>query len=86
MGDDSGFLERIHPLSYLDVDVAAHVSDEEEGLYNDHVVGNVPEVDPHVLEVEHQVIEVVVDDVYGHVVGPFAGVIYCGVDMDIEAH
>ena len=47
-------------------------------------MGNVPEMDPHVLVVGHWVVEVVVDDVCGHVSGPFAGVGYDGVEMDLE--
>ena len=80
--NDSGLLEPIRPLPDIGIDVAARVSDGEEGLFNDHLVGNVPEMDPHVLEVGHQVVEVVVDDVCGHVAGPFAGVVDDGVGMD----
>ena len=47
-------------------------------------MGNIPEMDPHVLEVGHQVFEVVVDDVYSHVVGPFAVIGDDGVKMDLE--
>ena len=84
VGDDSGFLDLIHPLSNLDVDLAARVSDIEEGLFNNHLVGNVPEIDLHVLEVVHLVIEVVVDDVCGHLAGPSSGVGDDVVEMDIE--
>ena len=41
-------------------------------------------MDPHVLEVGHWVIQVVVDDVCDHVVGPFPGVGDDGVEMDLE--
>ena len=37
-------------------------------------MGNVPEMDLHVREVGHWVIEVVVYDICGHLAGPFAGV------------
>ena len=84
VGDDSGFLDPIHPLSNFDVDLAARVSDIEEGLFNNHLVGNVPEIDLHVLEVVHLVIEVVVDDVCGHLAGPSSGVGDDVVEMDIE--
>ena len=47
---------------------------------------NILEMDPHVLEVVHSFIEVVVDDVYGDVAGPFAGVGDDGVKMDIGVH
>ena len=56
VGNDAGFLEPIHPLSDLDVDVAAQVSDGEEGLFNDHLVGDFLEMDPHVVEVGRWVI------------------------------
>ena len=79
VGNDAGFLEPIHPLSDLDADVSAQVSGGEEILFNDHLVGNVPEMDPNVLEVG-----VVVDDVCGHVAGHFAGVGDDGVEMDLE--
>ena len=41
-------------------------------------------MDSHVLEVGHQVIEVVVDDVCGDVTGPFASVGDDGVEVDLE--
>ena len=84
VGDDARFLEPIHLLSDLNVDVAAWVSNGEEVVFNNHLVGNVSEMDPHVLEVGHWVIQVVVDDVCDHVVGPFPGVGDDGVDMDLE--
>ena len=49
-------------------------------------MGNVPEMDLHVLEVGYWVFDVVVDDVCVHVAVPFAGVRYDGVEMDIEVH
>ena len=82
--NDTGFLDSIHPLSDIDVDVAAWVSDGEEELFDNHLVGNVPEMDPHVLEVRHLVIEIVVYDVCGDVVGPSAGVGDNGVEVDLE--
>ena len=45
---------------------------------------NVPEMYPHVLEVGHQVVYVVVYDVGGHVAGPFAGVGDEIFEMDLE--
>ena len=36
--DDSSFLESVHPLSGIDVDIAARVGDGEEGVINDHLV------------------------------------------------
>ena len=47
-------------------------------------MGNVLFMDPHVLEIGHQVVEVLVYDVCGHVAGPFAGVRDNRVDMDLE--
>ena len=38
LGDDADFLESIHPLSDIDVDIATRVSDVEEGVSNDHLV------------------------------------------------
>ena len=74
VGNDSGFLEFVHPLSGVDVDIATRVSDGEEGVLNDHLVWNVFDMDPHVLEVGHWVVEVVVDDVCRQVTGLFSGV------------
>ena len=74
VGDDAGFLESVHPLSDLDVDIATRVSDGKEGLLNNHLVQDDFEVDPHVLEVGHLVVEVVGDDVCRKVSNPFAGV------------
>ena len=56
VGDDASFFEPIHFFCDLGVDVAAGVSNGEEGVLNDHIVGNVPEMDPHVLEVGHRVV------------------------------
>ena len=41
-------------------------------------------MDPHVLEVVHWVVEVVVDDVCRQVAGPFAGFGDDGVEVDLE--
>ena len=68
------------------MDVSAQVRDAEEGVFNDQLVGNVLDMDTHVLEVGHRVVEVVVYDVHGHVAGPFAGVGDDGVDMYLEVH
>ena len=84
VGDDAGFLDQIYSLSDIDVDVAAWVRNGEEGVFNDHLVGNFHEMDPHVLEVGHQGIEVVVDDVCGGLASPFAGVGYDGDEVGIE--
>ena len=84
VGNDAGFLESVHPLSNLDVDVSTRVCDEEEGVFNNHLVWDVFEMDPHVLEVGHCVVEVVVDDVCRQVAGPFVGVGDDGVEVDIE--
>ena len=54
------------------MDVAVRVSDGEEGLFIYHLVGDVFEMYSHVLEVGHRFIEVVVYDVCGDAVGPFA--------------
>ena len=83
-GDDGGFLEPIHPLPDMDVDVATQISDGEEGLFNNHLVGNFLEMDLYVLEVEHRVIKVVVDDVCGDIAGTFAGVGDYRVEVDLE--
>ena len=48
VGDDAGLLESIHTLSDIDVDVATRVSDGEEGVFNDHLVRDVFEMDRHV--------------------------------------
>ena len=63
VGDDAGFLESVHLLSDFDVDVATCVIDGEEGLFNNHLVWDVFEMDPYALEVGHWVVEVVVNDV-----------------------
>ena len=84
VGNDSIFLEPIHPLYDINMDVAAQVSYGEEGVFINHLVGNVLDMDPHILEVGHQVIEVVVDDVCGGVAVPFVGIGDDGVKADIE--
>ena len=38
VGNDAGFLESVHPLSDIDVDIAARVGDGEEGVPNYHLV------------------------------------------------
>ena len=48
-GDDAGFLESLHALSDIDVDVSTRVSDGEEGVSNDHLVWYVFDMEPHVL-------------------------------------
>ena len=75
VGDYAGFLESIHPLYDLDVYVAAWVSNSEERVINNQLVGNVLDMDPHVLEFGYRVIEVVVDDVCCDISCPFAGVV-----------
>ena len=62
VGNDVGFIESVHPLSDIDVDIATCVSDGEEGIFNNHLIWDFFEMDPHVLEVDHWVVEVVVDD------------------------
>ena len=84
VGDYAGFLESLHPLSGLGVDIATCVSNGEEGLFNNHLVWDLFEMDPHVLEVGHWVVEVVVDDVCCQVVGPFVGIQDDGVEVDLE--
>ena len=84
VGNDSGFLDSVHPLSDLDVDVATLVIDGQEGVLNDHLVWDVFEMDLHVLEVGYWVVEVVVDDFCRQVTGPFAGVGDDGVEVDLE--
>ena len=74
LGDDAGFFESVHPLSDLDVDIATRVSDGQEGVLNDHLVWDVFEVDPHVLEIVHRVVDIVVDYVFRQVAVSFAGV------------
>ena len=56
VGNDASFFDPIHPFPDFDVDVAARVSDGEEGVFNNHLVGNVPNMDLHVLEVLHRVV------------------------------
>ena len=53
VGDDAGFLESVHPLSNIDVDIATCVSNGQEGLLNDHLIRYFFEVDPYALEVDH---------------------------------
>ena len=53
VGDDSGFLEPIHYFPDINVGVAARVSDGEEGVFNNHLVGNVTEMYLHVLQTDH---------------------------------
>ena len=82
--NDAGFLESLHPLSDIDIDVATRVSDGEEGLFNDHLVWDVFLMDPYVLEVGHWIVEVVVDNVFRQVKGPFAGIGDDGVEVNLE--
>ena len=86
VGDYAGFLESLHPLSDICVDVATCVSNGEEGLFNNHLVWDLFEMDPHVLEVGHWVVEVVVDDACRKVAGPFEGVGDDRVEVDLEVH
>ena len=53
VGDDAGFLESLHPLPDLDVDVATCVSNGEERVFNDRLVWDVFDMDPHVLKFVH---------------------------------
>ena len=85
LDDDAGFLEPIHPLPDTEMDVADQVRNVEEGIFYNHLVGNIPEMNPHVMEAGYQFIEVVVDNVCGHVLVPFGGVGDDGVDIDLEA-
>ena len=84
VGNDAGFLESIHPLSDLDVDLATCVSNGEEGVLEYHLLWDVFKMDLHVLEVGHWVVEVVVNDVRHQVVGLFLGVGDDGVEVDLE--
>ena len=70
VGNNDGFLDSLHPLSDLDVNVVTRISDREEGVFNNHLVWDVFEMDPHVLEVGHWVFEVVFDDVCRQVAVP----------------
>ena len=74
VGNDTGFLESVNLLSDIDIDIATSISDGQEVVLNNHLVWDVFEVDLHVLEVGHWVVEVVVDDVGRQVAAPFAGV------------
>ena len=38
VGDDAGFLESVHPLSDLNIDIDAQVGYGEEGVLNEHLV------------------------------------------------
>ena len=82
--DDAGFLDSIHPLSDIGLGVATRDSDGEEGLFNDHLVWGVFEMDPHLLEVGHWVVEVVVDYVFRQVAVFFAVIRDDGVEVDLE--
>ena len=83
VGNDAGFLDPIHFLPDLDLDVSVRVSNVEQGLFNNPPMGNVLEMDPHILEVGHRVVQAVVDDFCCDVAGPFVGVEDDGADMDI---
>ena len=74
VGNDAVFLESVHPLSNLDVDIATRVSDGQEEVINDHLVWDFFEVDLHVMEVGHWVVEVVVYYLCRQVAVPFAGI------------
>ena len=52
----AGLLEPIHPLPDIEMDVADQVRNVEEGIFYNHLVGNIPEMDPLELEVGHQVV------------------------------
>ena len=84
VGDDVGLLESVHPHSDHDVDVANRVINGDVGVFNYHLMWDVFEMDLHVLKVSHWAVETVVDDFCRQVVGPFVGVGYDGVDVDIE--
>ena len=84
VGNDYGFLESVNPLSILDVDVATCIRDGKEGVFNNQLLWGVFEMDPHVLEVHHWVVEVVVDDVCRQLAEAFSGVRDDGVEVDLE--
>ena len=84
VGNDAGLFESVHPLSDINVDVATCISNGEEEVFNDHLVWGDFEMYPHVLEVGHWVVEVVVDDVCLQVSDPLAGVGDDGVELDLE--
>ena len=84
LGNDSVFLESVHILSEIDVDIATRVSDGQEGVLNDHLVRDFFEVDLHVLEFGHWIVEVVVDDVCRQISGPFLAVLDDRVEVDLE--
>ena len=71
VGNDAGYLKSLHLLPDINADIGTCVSDVQEGVLNDHLIWDVFEVDPHVLEVLHWVVEVVVYDVCRQVAGPF---------------
>ena len=75
VGDDAGLIDSVYPLYNPGVDVATRVRDGEEGIFNNHLVWGIFEIDPHVLEVFHWFVEVVVDDACRQVEGPFVGVV-----------
>ena len=74
VGNDASLLESVHPLFDLNLYIATCVRDGQEGVINDYLVWGVFKVDPHVLEVGHWVVEVVIDDVCRQVAVPFVGV------------
>ena len=84
VGNGASLLESLHPISDIDVDIATRVSYGQEGVLKNHLIRDVFEVYPHVLEVGNWVVEVVVDDVCRQVAGPFVGVGYDGVEVDLE--
>ena len=84
LGNDYSLIDSINPFNDINVDVADWVRNGGEGVLDNHLVENVPELDQHILEVGHPVIEVVVDDVCSDVGGPFTGVGDDVVKADLE--
>ena len=84
VGDDAVFLESVHPPSDIDADVSTRVRDGEDVVFKNHLVWDVFEMDPHVLEVGHWVVELVFYDVFRQVAGPSVGFGDDGVEVYLE--
>ena len=84
VGDDAGLFQHIHSLPDFDIDIFCQVGEGEEGVFNDHFVGDVLQVYPHVLVVCHQIVQVIIDDVRRQITCNFSGVEDDGVEVDLE--
>ena len=84
VGNYAGFLESVQSFSDPDIDIATRVSNGEERVFNNHLVWYVVDIDTYILEVDHWVFDVVVDDFCLQISVPFEGVRNDVVEMDLE--